>query len=102
MPVEVYPVYHGGDKELIAFLANNLTFPKAQEPLTKLYISFVVDTTGSAINPSLKRIPEGMNVDLLIEELQRVFALMPKWKPGTVRGRKVPVTMVIPLNITLK
>jgi hypothetical protein len=99
---EIAPTYPGGNKELLEFFSKNIIYPKEQTAIGKLYISFKVDTLGTAINPTLIKVPKGINVDKLTHEIERVIALMPKWKSGTVNGKKQTIKMILPLEIFLK
>lgn len=96
--VESMPEFPGGESALFKYIANNFQIPDSIEPIafiTTIYVKFLVDTTGKAINPAIIR-PIGSKIDKQIIDL---IERMPKWKPGQQRGKKVAVQMVLPIKI---
>jgi len=64
----------------------------------KVFISFVVSIDGSVKNVTVAR---GVNVDL-DKEAVRVIKSLPKWEPGTQKGKPVNVAYTVPINFVLK
>jgi len=63
----------------------------------RVYITFVVEPSGSVTNIQLLR-GIGGGCD---EEAIRVVKLMPKWEPGTQRGQAVRVQFNMPIKFSL-
>jgi protein TonB len=63
----------------------------------RVFISFIIEKDGS-VNISKIRGPH----PILEEEANRIFSLLPKMRPGLIRGRPVRMTMSIPLTFKLK
>jgi len=62
-----------------------------------VYVSFIVDKLGSVTNVKVVR---GVEKNLDAEAIRLVKSL-PKYKPGTQRGKAVRVMFTIPINFTL-
>lgn len=62
-----------------------------------MYISFIVDKTGSVTNVKVVR---GVNKNLDVEAV-RVIKSLPKYKPGKQRGKPARVMFTVPVNFTL-
>jgi periplasmic protein TonB len=93
---EVPPAFPGGISALIRFLGKNLQVPEdAVEPgqRIKVPVKFVVDKAGN-----LSDIEFQVEADEKFKrEIKRVFDKMPKWIPGSQRGRAVSVYFSIPI-----
>lgn len=99
--VEKMPLFPGGQDGLIAFLAKTIQYPKeAQEKglQGRVVCSFIVEKDGSLSDVTVIR-----GIDpLLDQEALRVISVMPKWTPGTQRGKAVRVKYTVPLTFTLQ
>lgn len=99
--VEKMPLFPGGQDGLIAFLAKTIQYPKeAQEKglQGRVVCSFIVEKDGSLSDAKVIR-----GIDpLLDQEALRVISVMPKWTPGTQRGKAVRVKYTVPLTFTLQ
>ncbi len=100
--VENMPEFPGGLQECMKWLQMNLKYPaKAAENGVqgRVIVQFVVNTDGSIIDPIILR-----SVDpYLDKEAIRVVKAMPKWKPGTQRGKPVRVKYnTMPLQFRLQ
>ena len=62
-----------------------------------MYVSFIVDKSGSVTNVKIVR---GVDKNLDAEAL-RVVKSLPKYKPGTQDGKPVRVMLTQPINFTL-
>ncbi|MDD2952737.1 MAG: energy transducer TonB [Parabacteroides sp.] len=99
--VEVMPQFPGGDAELLKFIAKNIEYP--QESQTngdqgRVICSFVVTSDGSLTNFKVLR---GLT-PLLDQEAMRVIKMMPRWTPGTQRGKPVAVKYTVPITFKLQ
>lgn len=104
MPVygaEVMPAFPGGVRALQHYLRKHLKYPHlAQEYDIQgtVYVRFVVSKTGEVENVEIYR---GVDASLDKEAI-RVVESMPKWKPGSQRGRSVSVYFVLPIKFLLR
>lgn len=99
--VETMPEYPGGEKEMYKYIIKNLRYPEiARENNVqgKVYVSFIVSKDGSLREVKVLR-GIGYGCD---EEAMRVILRMPRWKPGTQRGKPVAVRYTLPFNFKLK
>lgn len=99
--VEVMPEFPGGMPKLSEYLSQNIVYPDEAQKAGiqgKVFVSFVIEKDGSASNVKLIR-GIGGGCD---EEAIRVVQAMPRWKPGTQRGKPVRVSYSLPVNFTLK
>jgi TonB family protein len=100
MVVEKVPQFPGGESARIAFMGSNIRYP--QEAMEEgiqgtVYVSFVVEKDGSISNIKILRdIGGGCG-----QEAVRVVSMMPKWEPGTQRGKAVRVQFNMPVTFTL-
>ena len=98
--VEKMPRYPGGEPARKKFFTENLKYPKQVKEKGiqgKVYVTFVVEKDGSITNVKILR-----GVDPLLDnEALRVVRSMPKWEPGTQRGKNVRVQFNIPIKFAL-
>ena len=100
MVVENMPEFPGGDLGLMKYIQKNVRYPaiaKEYNITGKVYVSFIVDKTGSVTNVKIVR---GVDKNLDAEAL-RVVKSLPKYTPGRQMGRPVRVMFTIPINFTL-
>ncbi len=100
MVVENMPEFPGGDLGLMKYIQKNVKYPaiaKEYNITGKVYVSFIVDKSGSVTNVKIVR---GVDKNLDGEAL-RVVKSLPKYKPGKQRGKAVRVMFTIPINFTL-
>jgi protein TonB len=94
--VEEPPMFPGGDKALLKFIAENTVYPaEALENgiMGKVFIKFAVSAEGSVNRLEVMR---GVH-PLLDKEALRVVSALPKWKPGRQNGKAVPVWYRVPV-----
>ena len=92
------PNFPGGNDSLIKFFQDNIHFPdslKMQKITGKVFVSFIVDTSGTVKNLKLLK---GMN-KVIDEEVLRVASIMPKWMPAIVKGQKTETTIALSVPI---
>ena len=97
---EQMPVFPGGDKALIKFIAENVKYPQVakKEGISgTVIVNFVVDKSGQIAQIKVIR-GIGGGCD---EEAARVIALMPKWSPGRDAGKTVDMKYTIPIKFAL-
>ena len=100
MVVENMPEFPGGDLGLMKYIQKNVKYPpiaKEYNITGKVFISFVVDKSGSVTNVKVVR---GVDKNLDAEAV-RVIKSLPKYKPGKQRGKAVKVMFTVPINFTL-
>lgn len=99
--VETMPEYPGGEKAMYKFISKKLKYPKKarrKEIEGRVYVQFIIDKKGNVTKAKvLKGIGYGCDKEAL-----RVVNKMPKWKPGTQRGKPVPVKFTLPFSFKLK
>jgi len=97
--VEEMPEYPGGVLALRAFVASTLKYPtialenRIQGQVT---VGFTVAEDGSVTDAKIK---SGVDPSLDLEAV-RIVNNMPKWKPGTQRGKPVSVFYELPIKFT--
>lgn len=98
--VENMPEFPGGTKAMLDFLKNNIQYPdmaRKNGVQGKVILKVVIDKDGSVTQPTLIR---SIDSDLDKEAL-RIVKLMPKWKPGTQRGKAMKVEYTFPVTFKL-
>jgi len=99
--VEEMPSFTGGQGALMAYLSNNIVYPKkAMENGVqgRVICTFVVERDGSITDVKVSR-----SVDpLLDKEAVRVLSKMPKWTPGKQKGEPVRVKYTVPVTFRLQ
>ena len=93
------PRFPGGEEACMKFIADNLRYPaeaagKGIEG--RVYVQFIIDSLGNVTNSKIVRSPS----PLLDGEALRLVRSMPKWIPGTMRGK--PESFKYSIAITFK
>ena len=98
--VENEPEFPGGKDSLYAYIARNIVYPEAakKEKIEgRVFVTFVIEKDGQVSSAKILRdIGGGCG-----EEAIRVVKNMPKWKPGTQRGKPVRVQFNLPVSCML-
>lgn len=98
---DVNPEFPGGQEALMQFLGNNLQYPESAQKAGiegRVLVTFIVGADGVVRNPKVyKSVDEALDKEAL-----RVIALMPAWKPGTVKEKPVNVKFTIPVTFRLQ
>ncbi len=97
---EVVPVFPGGEIELYKWLARNIRYPEAavkSNTQGRVVVRFVVNEDGSAGDATVVK---GVSSELDAEAL-RVVGELPKFKPGTVKGKPTACWFTLPINFKL-
>ncbi|GHT19178.1 cell envelope biogenesis protein TonB [Bacteroidia bacterium] len=99
--VDVPPEFQGGAEAFYKFLADNLQYPPntyGDGLLVVFAVQFTVDVEGNVQN--LKHVGD-WKADGYFDEVKRVFALMPKWKPAQLNGKSVATNVTLPIQFDL-
>jgi len=101
--VEKMPVYPGGQEALQTFVENNINYPQQavdQDAEGTVRVTFIVDEKGNVVKPS---VVTGTNSNAALdEEALRIVQQMPKWTPGTVKGKTVKTRLSLPITFQLE
>lgn len=98
--VEELPQFPGGPVELMKWLTRNLVYPpqaKSRNIEGEVLVSFVVAKDGTVTAPKVAQSAH----PLLDAEALRVIKMMPKWKPGTEKGKPTRAMVAIPIVFKL-
>jgi len=94
--VDEEPEFPGGMEALQKFIEDNMQYPRiaAENNIYgKVYVTFVIDTDGTVLNPRLLRnIGGGCGAEAI-----RIVKMMPQWKPGMQKGKPVRVPYNLPV-----
>ena len=94
---EEMPEFPGGATAMESFIKKNLRCPDRTRSIRgKVFLSFIVEKDGSITNIEVLRSRE----KICSQEAIRVVKLMPKWKPGKIKGSPVRVKQVLPITFT--
>ena len=100
--VEEKPSFQGGDANQFSKWVNSrLVYPeiaKENGVQGRVTLQFTVEKDGSVTKVKVLR---GVDPSL-DKEAVRVVSMSPKWKPGTLRDRAVPVTYTFPVIFQLR
>lgn len=98
--VENMPEFPGGDVALRTYIAQNVKYPEIAKEnglSGKVFVQFVINQKGEVQDVKIAR-----GVDpALDKEAIRVVQNLPKWKPGSQRGKPVKVSYTVPINFQL-
>ena len=98
--IDVAPSYPGGIDALILFLGKNTKYPNSAKEngiQGKVYVGFIIDKQGKVTDVKIKK---GVS-EVLDQEAIRVVSSMPDWTAGELKGKKVKVYYVLPINFKL-
>ncbi len=97
-PNEQAAEFEGGLKELAAFISKNRTLPKKfkSEMNGMVFLKFIIYEDGSI--QDVEVIKGISNCDACNDEAQRVVAIMPKWKPAKINGKRVKCYFNLPIS----
>ena len=98
----VSPAYPGGDRALVNFFQNNIEYPQdaADNGVEgTVNISFLVDENGNISYPMTNPPRLGYGLE---EKAMRVFNKMPKWTPGSLKGKNVKTRFTLPVTFQLQ
>jgi TonB family protein len=99
---EVRPSFPGGQSAIDDYINSNFEYPdNAVDNNTQgnVLVQFTVNENGKVSNAKVIGRKAGDGLD---EEAERVISRMPKWTPGTVKGKPVKTNVVIPLTFRIE
>lgn len=99
---DVMPEFPGGEDSMMAFINSNIKLPKeftakAKAGSYRTVVFFIVEKNGTVTNVKSEE-KMGYGCD---EEAVRVVKRMPKWKPGSQKGKPVRVKFFLPIRFDL-
>ena len=93
--------FHADEKHFLSsWVYKYLKYPRAaleHNVQGQVLVGFIVEKDGSVTNVTVEH---GVD-DLLDEEAVRVVSVSPKWIPGQIKGEKVRVKIVLPVEFRL-
>lgn len=98
--LEKMPEFPGGQNALVAYLGDNIKYPEAEKTAGiegTVYVEFFVAKNGKVQSAAIvKSAATGLDREAL-----RVINTMPKWIPGEKNGKKVEVSVLLPIKFAL-
>ena len=98
--VDKKPEFPGGYSALYKFIADHLKYPetaKMKRIQGKVFVKFIVGKEGNVEDPEVVKSDD----PALNSEAIRVVSSLPKWIPGSHKGKKVRVANTITVNFKL-
>ncbi len=95
------PEFPGGKEALNKYINTSIIYPEEalkQEISGRIYLSFTVEKDGSITDVKVSR---GLH-PLLDKEGVRIVKNMPKWIPGSMKGKIVRTTQTIPVKFIIQ
>ena len=99
--VDKMPEFPGGEQAMFRYLSENLKYPAiAQENgiQGRVICQFVVNKDGSITGVEVVRSSGDSSID---KEAVRLIKTMPRWNPGTQKGKAVRVKSSVPIIFKL-
>jgi TonB family protein len=94
---EVMPSFKGGSTAIENYINDHIVFPDAaanDSKEGKVNVKFTIDENGKVMNAHAAGAKLGDGLD---EEAVHTVSSMPKWTPGTIKGKPVKVSMTLPI-----
>jgi len=95
---EVAPSYSGGQGAIESYITNNIQYPEeaiGNNIEGTVNIQLGIDESGNVSNVTAIGNKIGYGLE---EEAIKVISNMPKWTPGTVKGKNVKTWMILPIT----
>ena len=99
--VDVQPQFPGGEHGLVNFISKTREYPYhayRNRVQGRVLCSFIIGTDGKVTHAEVIRSAQDETLD---REALRVIGAMPRWTPGKIGGRAVPVRVVLPIAFRL-
>ncbi len=99
--VEPLPQFPGGLAAMMKWLDANIIYPpecQRRKITGTVEVTFVVDEKGQVKDP---KITQSVHAQLDVAALHAIRK-MPRWKPGMIKGKAVPVGITIPVQFSLQ
>ncbi len=99
--VDILPSYPGGEKAMAKFVEKNITYP--QDAINDgvegtVNVVFAVDENGTIYKPATKGEAVGYGLD---EAAAGVIMKMPRWNPGSIKGKNVKTRFTLPITFQI-
>ena len=97
--VDEMPYYPDGIEALQAFMQTNYNPPKesnCSKVEGKVYVEMIVEANGALSNVQIRK--SFADEEWIKDEVLRLIQIMPEWVPGTILGKPVRVSVVLPFN----
>ena len=96
--IEDHADFPGGKEALHRFIKENIKWENLPSdlriPYEYVWVGMIIDKDGSILYPEiLNTSHKGMN-----DEVMRIISIMPKWKPATIRGKKVKCRQIVTIR----
>ena len=96
--IEDHADFPGGKEALHRFIKENIRWENLPSdlriPYEYVWVGMIIDKDGSILYPEiLNTSHKGMN-----DEVMRIVSIMPKWKPATIRGKKVKYREIVTIR----
>ncbi len=101
---EIDPTFVGGDKAMMDYLHDNLTYPEeAQKDGIEgtVFVDFIVDEKGLVRQVTATEVVGDEINQSLKDEAVRVVTAMPAWVAGTQHGKAVDAYFSVPITFQL-
>lgn len=98
---ETMPEFPGGEPAFQWYLRSHIVYPDSaidNELEGMAFVYFEIDTGGAISNVKIKKSTGSACLD---SEAVRVIRTMPKWTPGSLNGKKVKVSLAVPIKFVL-
>ncbi|RFS26635.1 hypothetical protein DVR12_02270 [Chitinophaga silvatica] len=96
--VDQMPEFDNSEAKLMEFITTNFHYPEEQEDFQgSIWLEFIVDENGVVRNAKISKKLQHQ-LTLVDKEGLRILSIMPKWKPGSLNGKNVPVKMHLPIH----
>jgi len=98
--VEQMSQYPGGKDALMRFLSQHTIYPilkEGEQALSKVIVTFIIDADGKVINECICKPSSSKSLHPLEQETLKIARLLPDWKPGKQKGKRVPVRYYLPI-----
>ncbi len=95
------PEFPGGTRALMQYLSEHIRYPEEAKKMHiqgRVFLQFIVGSDGSITHI---RVIRGVSPSLDAAAV-KVIRNMPRWTPGTYRGKPVRVTYNLPVKFTLE
>ena len=98
MPAEQMPYFRDGEQALEAWIQENKQYPEGCRESGRVIVSFMIQEDGTVTDGKVIKsvCPE------LDQEALRLVSIMPKWAPGSIGGKRMPMRYTMPVTFNLE
>jgi hypothetical protein len=113
LTVEKHPKCSIRDDSLLRYIAENNYWPQMDTScwFHRIYLMFIIEPSGKISNVDVQIVgtifcDNDQQVEKFRQELKenltKVMKGLPDWIPGEIRGKPVPVRLMIPIHVSLR